>query len=39
MAGLVDLIRKGCFDSDENILFVHIGGSPALYAYIDAFRR
>jgi D-cysteine desulfhydrase len=38
MAGLVDLIRKGYFDSNENILFVHTGGSPALYAYLDAFR-
>ena len=38
MAGLVDLVRKGYFKSDENILFVHTGGSPALYAYLDAFR-
>lgn len=34
MAGLIDLIRKGYFKKDENILFVHTGGSPALYAYI-----
>ncbi len=39
MAGLVDLVRKGYFDADENILFVHTGGSPALYAYLDAFRQ
>jgi D-cysteine desulfhydrase len=38
MAGLVDLVRKGYFKSDENILFVHTGGSPALYAYLDAFQ-
>ena len=38
MAGLIDLVRKGYFDSRENILFVHTGGSPALYAYLDAFR-
>jgi D-cysteine desulfhydrase len=38
MAGLVDLVRKGYFNSDENILFVHTGGSPALYAYLDAFQ-
>ncbi len=34
MAGLIDLIRRGHFDKDENVLFVHTGGSPAIYAYI-----
>jgi len=33
MAGLIDLSRKGYFRKGENILFVHTGGSPALYAY------
>lgn len=33
MAGLIDLVRKGRFKKDSNILFVHTGGSPALYAY------
>jgi D-cysteine desulfhydrase len=33
MAGMLDLIRKGYFDNCKNILFVHTGGSPALYAY------
>lgn len=33
MAGLVDLVRKGVFEKDHNILFVHTGGSPALYVY------
>jgi len=33
-AGLIGLIRKGYFKKSENILFVHTGGSPALYAYI-----
>jgi D-cysteine desulfhydrase len=33
MAGLIDLIRKGYFSKDENVLFVHTGGSPAIYAY------
>jgi D-cysteine desulfhydrase len=32
-AGLIDLVRQGRFRTDENILFVHTGGSPALYAY------
>jgi D-cysteine desulfhydrase len=35
MAGLIDLSRKGFFRKDENILFVHTGGSPALYAYMQ----
>jgi D-cysteine desulfhydrase len=39
MAGLIDLIRKGYFKEEENVLFVHTGGSPALYAYTDSFLR
>jgi D-cysteine desulfhydrase len=34
MAGLIDLSRKGFFKKNENVLFVHTGGSPALYAYM-----
>lgn len=34
MAGLIGLVRKGKFKKDDNVLFVHTGGSPALYAYI-----
>jgi D-cysteine desulfhydrase len=33
MAGFIDLSRKGYFKKDENVLFVHTGGSPGLYAY------
>lgn len=39
MAGLIDLVRKGYFSKDENVLFVHTGGSPALFAYMEAFRN
>lgn len=35
MAGLIDLVRKGTFKRQENILFIHTGGSPALYVYMD----
>jgi D-cysteine desulfhydrase len=35
MAGLIDLVCKGSFSKDENLLFVHTGGSPALYVYMD----
>lgn len=31
MAGLIDLIRKNHFKPTDNILFIHTGGSPALY--------
>ncbi len=34
MAGLLDLARKGYFEKRENVLFLHTGGSPALYAYM-----
>jgi D-cysteine desulfhydrase len=33
MAGLIDLARNGKFKKGENVLFVHTGGSPGLYAY------
>jgi len=32
MAGLIDLSRKGFFDKGSRGLFLHTGGSPALYA-------
>jgi D-cysteine desulfhydrase len=34
-AGLIDLVRSGGIGADERVLFVHTGGSPALYAYQD----
>lgn len=36
-AGLIDLVRKGHFPKGSNVLFLHTGGSPALYAYQDNF--
>lgn len=33
MAGLIDLVRRGTFKKGENVLFLHTGGAPALYAY------
>lgn len=38
MSGLIDLVRKGRFKQGANLLFLHTGGSPALYAYLDSFR-
>lgn len=37
-AGLIDLIRKGFFKREDNILFVHSGGSAALYANTALFQ-
>ncbi|MCG8425037.1 MAG: D-cysteine desulfhydrase [Proteobacteria bacterium] len=34
-AGLIDLVKSGYFGANENVLFIHTGGSPALYAYQD----
>lgn len=39
MAGLIDLIRKGVYKKGEKVLFVHTGGSPALYAYTDVMLK
>ena len=39
VAGLIDLIRKGNFNKEDNILFVHSGGSPALYANTSLLRK
>lgn len=37
MAGLIDLVRKGKFTNKENIVFLHTGGSAALFGYPDTF--
>lgn len=34
-AGLIGLVREGAFEPESKVLFVHTGGSPALYAYPD----
>jgi L-cysteate sulfo-lyase len=39
MAGLIDLIRKGRFGKDENVVFLHTGGSVALFGYPGTFGR
>ena len=33
MAGLVAMVREGCFAPDENVVFLHTGGWLALFAY------
>jgi L-cysteate sulfo-lyase len=39
MAGLIDLCRKGRFKKGENVVFLHTGGSVALYGYRHAFKE
>jgi L-cysteate sulfo-lyase len=33
MAGLIGLIRQGYFSKEDNVVFLHTGGSAALFAY------
>jgi L-cysteate sulfo-lyase len=35
LAGMIDLINQGQFKQDENILFIHTGGSVGLFAYLN----
>ncbi|MCZ6636023.1 MAG: D-cysteine desulfhydrase family protein [bacterium] len=35
MAGLMDLVKIGEIGPDETVVFVHTGGTPALFAYAD----
>ena len=35
MAGLIGLVRAGFFEPTDNVLFLHTGGSAALFAYED----
>ncbi len=34
-AGMIDHVRKGKFRADEHVVFIHTGGTPALFAYAD----
>ena len=38
-AGFIDLIRQGRFKQGQNIVFIHTGGSPALYHYKEYFNK
>jgi D-cysteine desulfhydrase family pyridoxal phosphate-dependent enzyme len=35
MAGLIDQIRSGRIGAEETVVFVHTGGTPALFAYAN----
>ena len=34
-AGLIDHIRRGQWTKDQTVIFVHTGGTPALFAYAE----
>lgn len=38
LAGLIDLVTRGHFGDAENIVFLHTGGSAALFAYANQLR-
>ena len=38
MAGLIDLAKKGMLDRNRTTVFLHTGGSPALFAFEETFR-
>tara|TARA_B100001250_G_scaffold26408_1_gene21807 strand:+ start:2319 stop:3317 length:999 start_codon:yes stop_codon:yes gene_type:complete len=38
LAGMIDLINKGYFKKQENIAFIHTGGSAGLFAYHDLLK-
>ena len=35
LAGLIDLIRQGRFTSKDTIIFLHTGGAPSVFAYVN----
>jgi len=39
LVGLIDLIRKGKFNRDSNVVFIHTGGTAALFGYVDSFAE
>jgi L-cysteate sulfo-lyase len=39
LAGLIALVRAGRWTQDQDIVFVHTGGAPALFAYRHLFQE
>jgi D-cysteine desulfhydrase family pyridoxal phosphate-dependent enzyme len=39
MSGLFDQAKRGLIDKDRTIIFLHTGGSPALFAHEESFRE
>jgi L-cysteate sulfo-lyase len=39
LVGLIELIRQGKFKRDSNVVFIHTGGTAALFGYVDSFAE
>jgi L-cysteate sulfo-lyase len=39
LVGLIELIRQGKFSRDSNVVFIHTGGTAALFGYVDSFAK
>lgn len=39
MQGMIDLVKKGFFPTGSRILYVHLGGTPALNGYAYTYRN
>lgn len=39
MAGLIDQVRQGAYQSNENVVFIHTGGAQALFGYRGLFSE
>jgi L-cysteate sulfo-lyase len=39
LAGLLDMVRTGSFQPDEDVIFVHTGGSAGLFGYVSTFTQ
>jgi D-cysteine desulfhydrase/L-cysteate sulfo-lyase len=35
MAGLIDHVRSGALDPSDTVVFLHTGGTPALFAHVE----
>lgn len=39
MQGMIDLVKKGFFPKGSNVLYVHLGGAPAINGYSYTYRN
>jgi 1-aminocyclopropane-1-carboxylate deaminase/D-cysteine desulfhydrase-like pyridoxal-dependent ACC family enzyme len=39
LAGLIALVQSGRWKKDEDVVFVHTGGTPALFPYRHLFQE
>jgi len=37
LVGMIELIRQGTFNRDSNVVFIHTGGTAALFSYVNSF--